>query len=422
MELMVPGVAMVGALLVLLTVRALIQTDASWPAVAAVAAPFTYGVVSDTFVGSSNALRVLAGVITIVGAVWALQTEPNHANLSTKHGLGFPGLVLGLVSLYMVSVNVLLAADSSAIQVLGRLLPPIVWVCIALIVARGHVRISDLALISTGVFGAVCVLALFAPAPWSACSEFKCTGYGQLFHGAFNSENSFARTACLAMILSLALRKKTLLILVWVVGTAVLVTTESRTSQVALVIALAVAFVGAFVARRSPLLLRLAAILLPPAFLGIGLAMVFTASLSQYSNRGTIWMLGRTAAADHWVYGSGIDNWSLHVLARNYTHSEALLLLYGGGAIATALYSLFIFAVIRNIHADNLGVGLGLVALILVLGLLEVVANPAGLDATAQQIVALLIVGSVRGDPQAATEPGPRIRPRTHSVQRHARV
>lgn len=332
-----------------------------------------------------NILRISLSVVLILMVCTSFLRQRSHDGALSAR---FPVAVHWLIALavYEDVVNSLMATDVSTYQVLGRLLALVAWVAVAVLVASNHSAMQALASSVVITFGASLALSRLSPNPWTSCSDFKCSSIGQLFVGIFQSENSMARLACLAAVLCLALgwRMSALTI---PTAALVLIVTESRTSQIALILALLVVAS----ATKAPQLVRRGLVIATPVVLSLGIWLVYTATPSEFSNRGYIWTLGRTAIASHWVFGSGIDNWVHHVLSRNYMHSEALYLLYAGGVVALGLYAVFVWAGLTGIKGAGSHVRLGVFALLLVTGLLEVVANPVALDGATLYLVALIV-------------------------------
>ena len=108
-------------------------------------------------------------------------------------------------------------------------------------------------------------------------------------------------------------------------------------------------------------------------------------------------MLGRRASEQNLFIGSGIDNWSSEVLARNYMHSQFLFLLYSGGLISVALYGWLMAAAARVALGMRSPVAMIYVALVMSTGILEVMVNPTALDGTSIAVLGVLVMTISQG-------------------------
>lgn len=312
-----------------------------------------------------------------------------------------------LIPLHLFFVDALLNSDRSEFDIFARVLPFVVLLAVAsLLTAPDRMLVVRTALQTS--FGFACVLSAFAPEVWAHCSIFKCSVAQQLFVGAFDSENVLGGIAGLVAVTSVGEPRKRLRFATLLLCALVLVVTNSRTSQIAAVLALAAMAVSAVFQQRPgvarfgwPFVLPFTIV---PTVLGIRL--VFTAAPTDFSNRGRIWHLGLQYFDGAWVVGKGMSAWPKVQLYDAFMHSQNLLLLFSGGLVAVALWVVVCALALRNGRALGAPMAIGFMVLVLTRGLVELVWNPLGLDFTGLFVIPLLaLVVPVSSEP--ATEPGP---------------
>lgn len=394
------AVGALGALLALTSSLSLAKRRPDGTITVAVVTAMGYGVVSNSNVGPHTVVLLAVAAVILWAALWSVRTSlQTRASGGPIHTVPGASIVLVLLAVYLACVNVLLALQVTTTQAMGRLLPAVAFLGLAIALARTRFGLRELSDVVGLVFGMACFATIFVFSPWLPCSAFKCTTFGQLFTGAFPNENILARLAALALLLVIGARSKGRLALTAALAFLVLFGSVSRTSVIALVLGVAARLVAPRIWARVEGARLGIALALPASVLAIGLGLVYTADLDQYSNRGTIWRFGREAVEGHEFFGSGIDNWTIDVLARNYMHSEVLLLLYSGGAVAVILYWIALSLAIRAIPVtQKSGTTWSLLTFILVVGLGEIVLNPAAIDGTAPFLVAFLVAVSSPDD------------------------
>lgn len=311
-----------------------------------------------------------------------------------------PGRQLLFVALplWLFVVDALNSHSNSVVAVFGRLLPALIMTCALPLAVMNALTPRHVALILTFGFGFASALTLASPTPWAPCTTFKCSQFGSLFNGAFPSGNYIAAAAAVGCIAAATLRHNPRVR--WggiALSLIVLYVTDSRTSQLALAVATA-ACIGYHLWIRARLHLNaLAAYAIVAGFSIAGIEMVYTADPTAFSNRGGIWRLGVEAIGNHWIFGRGISTWTTDVLARNYMHSEALLLLYGGGVVAVILYGLVVVKTLRALSPDLGGIGAAIAAFVLFRGLTEIAWNPLAFDGSTFLIMPLLMISGIAG-------------------------
>ncbi len=386
------GVA--GALLFTISARGLISSDGSAAGKLLVLTLVLHSALSETYLGSNASIRAAVGIIAI--SLGVLGVAAARSSGPAKEAVLSVGWIFAALAFYVISVNVFQAQDASTVQVLGRILPGLVW--LILLIAAWQ-RIVTTAVLSWAVlitFSVTAAGAMLSPNAWRSCSQFKCSEFGLLLGGVFDSENSFARMASLAVVAAMVIANRSILCVVVPMAVLVLVASESRTSQAAL----AGAIIGGYAMWKLVAQTRFGpgplALLAVTFVLGVGTYIVYASDPADFSNRGGIWMRGRFAASEHMIFGSGIDNWTTDVLDRNYMHSQALLLLYSAGVIGLLLYALLCAVALRTTLSASTPAPSMFLLLIILTGVLEVSVNPAALDGTSIAVIALLVLGSSR--------------------------
>lgn len=359
---------------------------------------------------SSRALILTTGTLTICVCVFSIARAWSRVGNASIKGRQFMFVALPL---WLFAVDALANPDVSLVSTLGRLLPALVFVSILPLCSPGSFTMKQGAYIVLFGFGLSCALAYVAAAPWTACSTFKCGVFGQLFAGPFPSENYLGAVATLAFLAALVVPTRSLRFVTILAAVAILVASNARTSQLGLILALAVYTATRLVQIRTGAGKHLLAWGMAGGFLSLGLGLIYTAEPSDFSNRGSIWRLGTRAVGDAWPVGRGLSSWSSDVLARNYMHSQALLLLFAGGVLALAMYGLIMARAVTVCGPRHLPYALALSALVLIRGLTEIVWNPLALDGTTflmLPVLYLISVGSERSlplVPQQSLAPNP---------------
>ena len=363
----------------------------------------TFAVLSEAGPASGTMAQLGVGGAIVGLTAISLARDDNAATVTS---MGFHAFLLAVV---MVSVNVLEYPDISVARAFGRFAPALIWLLLTLQPARTRTPPLVASNSIAFAFGLACMLTASTPAPWRECTQFKCGPFGALLGGPFASENYFAQIAAVALLVCFGMRHAHVALASCGALSAMIVlyASSSRTSQIALGVALISWYLWS---RRSVRFLSakpLVAAVLPFSTVILGIVLVYRATPTDFSNRGYIWTLGRTALADRWWSGLGIDSWTPTVLQRNFMHSQALLLLYSAGVLGVFLYALVMRAVIRRLVDTRDGLGFAIVVLALILGLTEIVWNPVALDGSAFIATAILMAGRLTTAATDGSQPSP---------------
>lgn len=304
------------------------------------------------------------------------------------------------VALVMALVNAVANPELPLEQSIGRFLAVSILVLAGLLACCGKLTVSDVGRIFTSSFLLILVAAPFVGENWRSCDIFKCGPFDAIYTGPFSSENGLAIYACVAFLFSLRLWKASSLLLTLAPICLTLYATESRTSQLALVLAVVgwmshriwtkvlgqqrsgpSSFAESGQARGA-----LFYTLVVATIFIIGYYLVLNAEPALFSNRGMIWIRGMAALDDSWWSGLGLDRWSylqaVGILPPLFPHSEYLLVLFGGGLVSAILlftvHSTSLVAASRTV--SDMGLAIGYNVFLAVLGLTEAYWNPIAFD------------------------------------------
>lgn len=257
-------------------------------------------------------------------------------------------------------------------------------------------RIFALSLAISLIVGAVVDLE------WIPCRAGKCSVSGELYRGIFPSENTPALFAAVAIAYAWAAgphryRRSSMVLL-----TTVVLATGARTALVALPLAgLAAAAVSIAFVRRNRSRTRYLHKASASAVAVVGAAalwMMITATPEAFSRRGSVWLAARSLGALSDPTGPGLARWQvardLSAVPDHGAHSQYVHQLLGGGLLALVMYLGALYLLGRRIAGASRGdVRRQLIPLyfMAVVGLTEVVWNPATVDALSLIIVACVV-------------------------------
>lgn len=375
------ALAAIGAVILILCWRAIAKSDrtgrfaTAWLAFAS-AALVGY---ETNLVSSGGASQVML-LVSLVGlAVFAMITRG-----ALEGGrLALPLLCPAVVSASMFFSNAVGNGDTETTQLLGRLAPVLFWVVAGLLLSARRFRIEAVSVAASTALAIPLVLLPVDGESWRACDIFKCGPFGGMLTGPFLSENYFAQIACVAILLGMFAASGMLRILVAMAGIIVLYATESRTAQVALIVALLVGLAARFVKPAARRFLLPVVVLVATA---ASLLIAMSASPGSFSNRGAIWARALSATQENWLIGLGIDRWSrlqsAGDLPVHFPHNQVILTLFAGGALALVALVFTMVALTRPSlelpqHAQA---SVALLTFLLVAGVTEVVWNPTTID------------------------------------------
>jgi len=369
----------------------------------ALAALVIGGVLGDTqYLTDSRAFKL--GYIAFFVVLMLLTLARGKPQLSTRITLA-PLLLLSLLWVWLFSVNIVQNEFFTSVGgLLMRLAPGAIYLMLLLVWRHTPVTREQLAPLA---MVAVCIPGLLTPFvvnAWRACDEFKCGVFNGMLTGPYSSENYLSQQAVIAFLLYLfayGLRRSILPLLL---VSAWLLSTETRTSQYTLIVALVIALVmWARDRRRSKapgVLSRFFLSLLVLVFVVIAFSLALTAAPSDFSNRGQIWIRALEIVEGNEVTGLGVDRWSYlqdtGLASLHYQHSLYIFIYFSGGIVAIILLFLWVrqSLVACSRYEGRLAPAAALGTAFLMLGLLEVVSNPLAVDGTLWITLALFTVPS----------------------------
>lgn len=323
----------------------------------------------------------------------------------------FSAFLPATVSASLFAVNAVMNPDLELSQTLGRSFGIISLVALGLIFSLCSLTLRDLA----GVV-IVSICAVFSVAPltgdnWRSCDIFKCGPFGGMYTGPFYSENTVAMLCGLGILCALISFHSTKNFAAFGFFALALYATESRTSQLAIAVALAAWPLAALCARfmhknvkrlNSPPAHRRIVVAAfsagTAALFLVGFRLVVDAQPSDFSNRGGVWILGLAGLGKDWFTGVGLDRWyiyqSVGAVPAHFPHSEYLFLLFAGGTAAIAgLYCIFVQSLnIASQHRGTFAFSATYVVYLGVMGMTELYWNPIALDGNALMILPLFFI------------------------------
>lgn len=351
------------------------------------------------------------------------QAEPR---LSAPKVNGTPaGLILAFWA-WLFCVNIWMADDETAYSALSRIVSGIALA--AFVITQRYRPITAAQFFSAALTTVAFVVATvpLTPGAFIPCGKFKCTDFDAILQGPFESGNLLGLMAAISGALLLASshvsKKSTITTMVFLF--AILYATMSRTSALALGAGVALIITNSLLStpkrsyRSSPLSTTVVALSVSVLPIAIGMTLVFRAQLSDFSNRGRIWILGREAVSGYAASGRGIDWWDALTHAGyfgktfdRFPHSEYLLVYFSGGLIGLALFAVVMFRVTGSAIENYRSIARGAVVPLVftVCGIIEAIWNPLTIDAGTWLFFALVsvCVGTAsRNVPEGTSRPG----------------
>lgn len=326
-------------------------------------------------------------------------------------------LVVAGLTLWLGLVNTLRNPELPLETLAGRLLAGLYLTAFAIALFWGEIQWKTPMLAFIGGTLFMNALGILAGEPWRDCDQFKCGPFGALYLGGYATENSLAMFSGAAFVIALGTLKGVSRILVTGSLGLALYATESRTAQLATMVAiLSFIVVNLHTSWRTSgpgsQFLRRVGIFALLTVMASGLYVVLTSASTDFSNRGNTWGRGMAALGSSWPTGLGIDRWLLYqqvgLVPPLFPHSEYLLVLFGGGIGAIVLLAMALVAPFRkgNWNANGISVAVAFVCYLAVTGITEVYWNPLSLDAGSA--FALVLIACCFLGPQSRGAPSRR--------------
>lgn len=357
-------------------------------------------------------LAILLGVLTATVGFLAVQ---RHRSLAGRPYLAFIPMVLAL---YMFVLSGVQAVDAS---VFGRLAPVLLWAALGVLLVSGGIRTTVMQRV---IVATTCIIGILLPLMSDAmvhCTVFKCGLFGELLTGPFPSGNYLAQLSAMSLLIGVFSFKGALRWWLVVLTVLILVATDSRTCQIAVLIGLVVGWLirSITITTRRNLPVRtfaVAAWSTAVLFAGIGWFLAYNLTEGDFSNRANIWARGVGALGDHWVTGLGGEAWSVFqgtgALPQLFPHSQYLMMLFWGGVLGMVGYTWIMAASVNAAGRApaHLPLAASIFAFLLALGLTEAFWNPTAVDGHSFLILLVLsmafggraVVEVGSGQPEAA--------------------
>ncbi|MGK0716094.1 hypothetical protein ACR5KS_08530 [Leucobacter sp. W1153] len=355
---------------------------------------------------SFKLLYALVLVVTLISPLFSRK----HARMGS---LSSPSIAMILLLWsWLVGVNIALNSGMvSDAALLVRLSPGLIWLAL---LASHAVSPIDRRMLSVMMTFAVTIPGLLVPfsaEQWRACDLTKCGVFDGMLTGWYSSENFMGLQVVLVTVLhlvSFGLKRSLYLLpltLLW------LLATESRTAQAALLAAALVMCIawlgGVFLGRPQRngrgFSKQILTVTVPLLFFMIAIYLVVTSERNDFSGRGWVWGNALELLRGHEVVGLGLDAWAIHQATGALpphlgAHSVFLFLGFSGGIVALALLFLLIRQTLAASlhHEGRLAPMLAFTVAFLVLGLQEVVWNPASIDGMSWIGLAFVAMGTRR--------------------------
>jgi hypothetical protein len=362
--------------------------------------------------------------LALVALLSALVLIQVHKNSRENLNQGGPKVRLAvyaspILAAVLFMVNATMNPGLPLIESMGRLLGVLYLILIVTFCVVSRLTISQAAHAITLAVLSTLVLAPLGGDAWRACDQFKCGPFGAIYTGPFASENGLAIIVAVGILSLLGSWHSRSSWLVIVPFLLTIFATESRTSQLALAVALCIWGVLVFWKSSSAMGARSSLgvwLLVIGGLFVTGLVMVYTSSPSAFSNRGNIWLRGTRALGDNWIFGLGLDRWTylqnIGYMPGLFPHSQYLLILFSGGILGIFLLFLLFAAPLRRSFAveNERRYIVAYVLFLCVLGLTEVFWNPIAIDGQTFLVIPL-IVSALRGSTYVSVDERNRGRP-----------
>lgn len=380
------------------------------------------GLLYDARILPQGQVTQLSFMAALLGClVLSIAQSRKGKNLS-RQGQHYSVFLPVLIASVLFLTNAVMNPGLPLVQSLGRLLAVAIVLILAIILLSGNITLRDTCHLVAASVLFLTVISPIVDRGWRECDIFKCGPFNAIYTGPFPSENAYAIYAAIAMISAFHLRRGVAALTVFPL-VLVLFATESRTSQLALGVAVfgalslwlwrGVAGSAGSKPRGEAALSAGQALFfasLNASIMGVGLYLITHATPSLFSNRGNIWLRGTAALGDSWFTGLGLDRWTflqtIGLLPPLFPHSEYLLLLFGGGATAVSLLTaMMIVSTIKARYVPGSAYfAVAYTLFLAVLGLTEAYWNPATFDGHTMLIVPLMLLLAGQPTPRVPTD------------------
>lgn len=269
--------------------------------------------------------------------------------------------------------------------------------------ARRPISQAEVTRIFLLIIGLAMIYAYIHGGQWLPCRPGKCNSIGELYRGIFQSENTIGLFAAMGVAFAVGanrLRWKSPRIATLII---VILMSGSRTALAAIAMGVLVSAALSVLSSESNSTRRLSPSLSYIASFSItavGIYIIISSSTASLSGRGRIWQDARQAMGGMGsLTGIGVSEWprleKLGLLPEHFPHSIYLHLAFGGGLIALALFTLMVGSLIAERSGTSRARLTGTLCpavTFALLGITEVIWNPATIDFNIALLLSLLVV------------------------------
>jgi O-antigen ligase len=289
-----------------------------------------------------------------------------------------------------------------------------VWLGVGMLAGLGTLRPAGFAYLGAMVLCLMTLPAAVDDASWAPCttgSLEKCSVAGALYRSFASSENYIAILAAFTLVAALTALTGRDRTLIATHALVTLVASGSRTGEISVVATLGVAAV-LFLARRRATtrppgrgLVAAPVVAVSVAAVGaFAVRLILTAPPEALSRRGAIWAAVREPLDRHPVTGVGVSKWAYYQefgeSPLHFFHSGYAMLLFAGGFVGCALFSLWIFWIIAAAARGEHALPVTALAILLALySVTEVVWNPLAVDGLTWIAMGIASIGSLSRAP-----------------------
>jgi len=270
-----------------------------------------------------------------------------------------------------------------------------VWAGVGALASAGALRPAGFAYLGAMVLCLLTVPAAVDDASWAPCttgSLEKCSVAGALYRSFASSENYIAILAAFTFVAAVTALTGGARNLIALHALVTLVASGSRTGEISVVATLGVVVLLRLAHRRAPAR-PAGARGVPGPLIALGVAavgafavrLILTAPPEALSRRGAIWAAVRDPLDRHPATGVGVSKWAYYQefgeSPLHFFHSGYALVLFSGGFVGCALFSLWIGWIIAGANRGEHAVPVTALATLLALySVTEVVWNPLAVD------------------------------------------
>lgn len=289
-----------------------------------------------------------------------------------------------------------------------------VWMGVGALASRGALQPAGFAYLGSMVLCLMTVTAAVDDAAWTPCTTGtfeKCSAAGALYRSFAASENYIAILAAFTFVAAVTALTGRDRVLIALHALVTLIASGSRTGELSVVATIGVVVALRLFLRRErsgrPRSRSLPAPVVAVGVTAVGafaIRLVLTAPPETLSRRGAIWAAVRQPLDRHPVSGVGVSKWAHYQdfgeSPLHFFHSGYAMVLFAGGFVGAALFSLWIFWIVASAGRGDHAIPVTALATLLALySVTEVVWNPLAVDGLTWIAMGIASIGSTAGAP-----------------------